>query len=87
MKELSFYLAVLIITAGLCTSIGGCSSKKEETRFDESTSAQSEQAAHGLTPEQAQNSVRFSLGRGNTEAEIDDVVEIMVEIVSRLRNL
>jgi cysteine desulfurase len=43
--------------------------------------------AMGLTPEQAQNSVRFSLGRGNTEAEIDDVVEIMVEIVSRLRNL
>jgi len=43
--------------------------------------------AMGVTPELAQGSVRFSLGRGNTEAEIDAVVEAVEEIISRLRKL
>ena len=43
--------------------------------------------AMGVTPELAQGSLRFSLGRGNTEAEIDAVVEAVEEIISRLRKL
>ncbi|MCE5270896.1 aminotransferase class V-fold PLP-dependent enzyme [bacterium] len=41
--------------------------------------------AMGVAPELAQNSVRFSLGRGNTAAEIDRTVEAVADIVQRLR--
>ncbi len=43
--------------------------------------------AMGLAPRQASGSVRFSLGWGNTAAEVDYVVEIAPGIVRRLRDL
>jgi cysteine desulfurase len=39
----------------------------------------------GLKPTLVQGSVRFSLGRENTESEIDFVIDSSVEIVSQLR--
>jgi cysteine desulfurase len=41
--------------------------------------------ALGIGPDQAQRSVRFGIGRFNTEAEIDRVVAATVEAVGRLR--
>jgi cysteine desulfurase len=43
--------------------------------------------AMGLSSHRAQNSIRFSLGAGNTEEQIDHVVEILPRIVSKLRTL
>jgi cysteine desulfurase len=43
--------------------------------------------AIGLRPEQARASLRFSLGRHNTEAQVDQVLEILPETVARLRDL
>jgi len=42
-------------------------------------------SAMGISPEIAQGAVRFSFGRDNTMADVDYVVEILPEIVSRLR--
>ena len=44
-------------------------------------------AAIGLTREQARSSVRFSLGRWNTEEQIDALIDAVVQVVSRLRKL
>lgn len=41
--------------------------------------------AMGLPHEAAHGSVRFSLGRSNTEADIDKIIEIMPPVVARLR--
>lgn len=41
--------------------------------------------AMGLDPNLAQGSLRFSLGRQNTEAEVDEVVAVLSEAVDRLR--
>jgi cysteine desulfurase len=43
--------------------------------------------AIGLTREQARSSIRFSLGRTNTEEEVDALVEALVESVAHLRKL
>lgn len=43
--------------------------------------------AMGVPAELAQSSVRFSLGHGNTEDEIERVVRTVEEIISRLRKL
>ena len=43
--------------------------------------------AMGLGTSRAQNSIRFSLGAGNTEAEIDRVVEVLPGIAAKLRSL
>jgi cysteine desulfurase len=43
--------------------------------------------AMGLSSHRAQNSIRFSLGSGNTEQQIDRVIEILPRIVTRLRSL
>lgn len=43
--------------------------------------------AMGLTHEVAHGSLRISLGRGNTEEEIDYCLEILPEIVERLRSM
>ena len=43
--------------------------------------------AMGLSPHRAQNSIRFSLGLGNTRADVDRVVEVLPGIVHRLRAL
>ena len=44
-------------------------------------------AAMGLRPEVVQGSLRFSLSRFTTEAEIDRVLEILDKVVARLRRL
>jgi cysteine desulfurase len=44
-------------------------------------------AAIGLTREQARSSVRFSLGRSNTEDQIDALIDAVVQVVTRLRKL
>jgi cysteine desulfurase len=43
--------------------------------------------AMGLPTHRAQNSIRFSLGAGNTEAQIDHVIDILPRIVEKLRGL
>jgi cysteine desulfurase len=42
--------------------------------------------AMGLKPERAASCVRFSLGIGNTDAEVDYLLEVLPGIVSRLRS-
>jgi len=43
--------------------------------------------AMNLPPHRAQNSIRFSLGSGNTEAEIDRVIAVLPAVVKKLRSL
>jgi cysteine desulfurase len=43
--------------------------------------------AIGLTAEEAQSSMRFSLGRENTEADIDYVIDMIVNIVDRIKRI
>ncbi|MBU4178808.1 MAG: cysteine desulfurase, partial [Actinobacteria bacterium] len=43
--------------------------------------------AMGVEPLLAQASLRFSLGRDNTEEQVERVLEVLPEIVSRLRDL
>jgi cysteine desulfurase len=43
--------------------------------------------AMGLTPEQARSSIRFSLGKHNTEADVDFAVSVIPEVVERLRSI
>ena len=42
-------------------------------------------AALGLPPQLAQGTVRFSLGKDNTEAEIDEVIEKVPKVVEQMR--
>jgi cysteine desulfurase len=44
-------------------------------------------SAMGVAPEIAQAAIRFSFGRENTMEDVDYVVEILPEIVSRLRSM
>ena len=44
-------------------------------------------AALGLRPQLAQGTVRFSLGRDNTETEINDVIEKVPEIIEQMRGM
>ncbi|MBF8300630.1 MAG: iscS 3 [Acidobacteria bacterium] len=43
--------------------------------------------AMGFPPHRTQNSIRFSLGAANTEADVDRVVAVLPGIVEKLRNL
>ncbi len=43
--------------------------------------------AMGLTPHRAQSSIRFSLGLGNTQDEIDRVLDVLPPVVEKLRTL
>ena len=43
--------------------------------------------AMGFPPHRTQNSIRFSLGAGNTEADVDRVIAVLPGIVSKLRSL
>ena len=43
--------------------------------------------AMGFPPHRTQNSIRFSLGAANTEAEIDRVIAVLPGIVEKLRSL
>jgi cysteine sulfinate desulfinase/cysteine desulfurase-like protein len=39
----------------------------------------------GLTPEQALASLRFSLGRNTTEAEIDRTLSVLADLIPQLK--
>jgi cysteine desulfurase len=43
--------------------------------------------AMGFPPHRTQNSIRFSLGLGNTDADVDRVLAVLPGIVEKLRNL
>jgi cysteine desulfurase len=43
--------------------------------------------AMGRSPEQAHGSVRFSLGEGNHEADVDRILDVTPDVVGRLRSL
>ena len=43
--------------------------------------------AMGFSPHRAQNSIRFSLGSGNTADEIDRVIDVLPNVVDKLRNV
>lgn len=43
--------------------------------------------AMGFSPHRTQNSIRFSLGLGNTESEVDYVVRVLPGIVAKLRGV
>jgi cysteine desulfurase len=43
--------------------------------------------AMGLTHEVAHGSLRVTMGLGNTEAEVDYLLEVLPEIVARLRSM
>ena len=43
--------------------------------------------AMGLAPAQAKSSIRFSLGQGNTEAEVDALIEAVAQSATHLRKL
>jgi len=63
---------------GICASTGSaCSSASLEPSHV--------LLALGLSPEQAHGSLRFTLGRENTEADIERVLEVLPRIVARLR--
>ena len=64
--------------AGICVSTGSaCSSG--------STEPSHVLAAMGLSPEQINGSIRFSLGWATTEADIEDVLRHIPLIVERVR--
>ena len=44
-------------------------------------------AALGLPPQLAQGTVRFSLGKDNTEAEIDEVIDKVPKVVEQMRGM
>lgn len=44
-------------------------------------------SAMGIPPTTAQGSIRFSLGRENTEEEIDYTIEVLVEVIACLREI
>jgi cysteine desulfurase len=63
---------------GICSSTGSaCSSASLEPSHV--------LLALGLPAEQAHSSLRFTLGRENTEADVERVLEVLPEIVARLR--
>ena len=43
--------------------------------------------AMGFSPHRSQNSIRFSLGAGNTTEEIDRVIDVLPEVVDKLRSV
>ncbi len=43
--------------------------------------------AMGLRPHRAQNSIRFSLGLGNTEDDVNRAIDVMPSVVTKLRSL
>jgi len=63
---------------GICASTGSaCSSASLEPSHV--------LLALGLAPEQAHGSLRFTLGRDNTEADVERVLEVLPGIVAKLR--
>jgi cysteine desulfurase len=73
-------ILLLLSEKGVCASGGSaCASGSLETS--------PVLTAMNLSPDRANGSVRFSLCRDTTDAEIDRAVEIVVDVVSRLRSL
>ena len=73
-------LTISLDLRGLCVSAGAaCSSGATEPSHVLS--------AMGLTPEQARGSIRISIGKHNTEEDIDFALEIIPAAVERLREL
>jgi cysteine desulfurase len=66
--------------AGICVSTGSaCSSVRLEPSHV--------LTALGLTPTQAHGSIRFTLGKWTTKADIDTVLRVFPQVVSKLRAL
>jgi cysteine desulfurase len=63
---------------GICVSTGSACNSETKT-------ASPVLAAMNIPYSQAMGSIRFSLGRSNTEAEVDRVLEPLPELVSKLR--
>ncbi|MEK6857037.1 MAG: cysteine desulfurase family protein [Nanoarchaeota archaeon] len=63
----------------VCASTGStCSTKKLEPSYV--------LTAIGLSPQECNSTIRFTLGRKTTNEEIDKVINVMPEIIGRLRN-
>jgi len=41
----------------------------------------------GLSPDRARGSIRFSLGKQNTDEDVDFALELVPEVLSRLREI
>ena len=73
-------LNLMLDGKGIAAATGSaCSSKKLQ--------ASHVLLAIGLKPEEANESLRFTLGRMNTKEDIGSVVEVLPEIVQNLRNM
>ncbi|MDP7266002.1 MAG: aminotransferase class V-fold PLP-dependent enzyme, partial [Candidatus Thermoplasmatota archaeon] len=73
-------LLLLLDNMGIAASTGSaCSSKKLEPSHA--------LRAIGIDPAEAHGSLRFTLGRMNTEEEVDYLLEVLPDIVSKLRNM
>ena len=73
-------LVLLLNDEGIATSTGSaCSSKSLEPS--------NVLLALGLKPEEIHGSLRFSLGKYNTEEEIDYILEILPQNVEKLRKM
>jgi cysteine desulfurase len=69
-----------LATQDICVSTGSaCSSESEEVSHV--------LTAIGLPPEIARSCIRFSLGRFNTEQDIDSVLKVLPDIVDKLRKI
>lgn len=71
-------LLIALDLEGICVSSGAACASGSLTPSHVLT-------AIGLTPEQAQESLRFSYGRGTTEAEIDVVIEAVNRLAPKAR--
>ncbi len=72
-------LLLMLDSAGLCASAGSsCASGALEPSHV--------LMAMGLSAAEARRHVRFSLGHGTTEAEVDEAVVLVAEAVAKLRS-
>jgi len=73
-------IGMMLDAKGICSSTGSaCSSKSLEPSHV--------LKAIGLSDEEAHGSLRLSLGKENTEEEIDKVLEVMPKIIKKLRKI
>ncbi len=73
-------ILLALATKDICVSTGSaCSSESEEVSHV--------LTAIGLRPEVARSCIRFSLGRFNTEEDVEQTLKVLPEIVDRLRKI